>query len=1407
MSFDRPTRNALARMVGQARERLRVDVMDQLRRLGFQADGTVLDLDRIAGLSDGERAAALELRALLDHFVALESGPEAACRQAAYDRLVHEIGFTTFNRLAALRVAEERGLIVQSVGRGLASDGFQIYERVANGALGSRVETYRAYLECLYDELAQDLPLLFDRGAPESSIFPGERCLEDVLGLLNDPNLAHLWREDEAIGWVYQYYNDPDERRRMREASYAPRTSRELAVRNQFFTPRYVVEFLTDNTLGRMWYEMRQGNSRLKEQCRYLVIRPNEIFLRRGEQLPATDEPAGNLNREELLRSPVYVPYRAKKDPRDLKVLDPACGSGHFLLYAFDLLETIYEETWADPDSPPFEATGRTLRQDYPDLDRLRCQVPGLILRHNLHGVDIDPRACQIAALSLWLRAQRSFQRLGLRPSERPPLTKGNIVVAEPMPGERDLLEQFVARLDPPLVGSLVRQVFDTLQLAGEAGLLLKLDEELRDAIHSARALWQRAPRPQQLALLPELERQRAKQLELFDVSGITDETFWVQVEDHIREALAEYAESTSNGQATGKRLFAEDTERGFALVELSQKRFDVVLMNPPFGDFSKGFAARARISYPHTYNDIFAAFVERTLDLLQRGGLLGAITSRAGFFLGSFAAWREKVVLEKGVLRCLADLGSGVMDDAMVEAAAYCVEKRPGAPAKPAVFRVLGMADRDTALLRAIERLQEGVADPVIFQPRLGQFSVLPDFPFVYWIEEAVVRQLADLPAFEPTVGSVRQGLATGDNVRFVRAIWEVPARSRILPRSDRSADADSCTHRWAPLIMAGASQPWFAPITVVVNWGKDGAELKNFVDERGKLKSRPQNAQFYFRPGFSWTRRAVRLIPYAIPAGCIPSASRYMAFPHPGQEFAALGVAASNVASAYMRCYGEKFEWPNFLVQTMKSLPWPRLPDSLMATLEQVAEREVERRRRAYQNHEPFLEFTVPSACSPHLMADPLAFDRRSLLGNELDEAIAGAYGLSRHELTAVTRDLQEAVAVALQTKRDQDVSEGQSTNENEGEDENEGQDFVITDTPRDRQEALLSYAVGIALGRWDVRLALDPSLAPRLPGPFDPLPVCSPGMLVGPDGLPAEPGRIASEEWLRARPNAITLPPEGSVPRPTIADEEYPLRISWNGILVEDPRHPDDIVCRVQEVLALLGPDRAEPIEQEACEILGVSSLCDYFRRPAGFFADHLRRYSKSRRQAPIYWPLSTASGSYTLWVYYHRLTSDTLYNAVNRYVEPKIASVERELREAEGKLAAASGRIATRLREQVESSRAFLNELRDFRDELLRVAALPYQPNLDDGVIINAAPLHKLFRLPKWARDTKETWARLERGDYDWARLAYTIWPERVREKCRSDRSLAIAHNLENLYIAPRTTSRQARRRPARAGVER
>jgi hypothetical protein len=306
-------------------------------------------------------------------------------------------------------------------------------------------------------------------------------------------------------------------------------------------------------------------------------------------------------------------------------------------------------------------------------------------------------------------------------------------------------------------------------------------------------------------------------------------------------------------------------------------------------------------------------------------------------------------------------------------------------------------------------------------------------------------------------------------------------------------------------------------------------------------------------------------------------------------------------------------------------------------------------------------------------------------------------------------------------------------------------------------------ISVALGVVFGRWDIRIALDPSLAPKLPDPFAPLPACPPGMLQNADGRPAEPKDV---------------PPD------------YPLRISWPGILVGDENHPEDIVTRVRGALEVIWKGRADAIEHEASELLGVKNLRDYFRRPAGFFADHLKRYSKSRRQAPIYWPLSTAKGSYTLWIYYHRLTDQTPHTVLADFVDPKLKSVRSEisaLRE--------SDTHRNRLEELLDLER----ELADFHTEIERIIKLPWKPNLNDGVLITASPLWKLFHLPKWQKDLKACWEKLEKGEYDWSHLAYSIWPKRVEEVCKKERSIAIAHGLEAICKTENPKPKKTRNR--------
>ena len=282
--------------------------------------------------------------------------------------------------------------------------------------------------------------------------------------------------------------------------------------------------------------------------------------------------------------------------------------------------------------------------------------------------------------------------------------------------------------------------------------------------------------------------------------------------------------------------------------------------------------------------------------------------------------------------------------------------------------------------------------------------------------------------------------------------------------------------------------------------------------------------------------------------------------------------------------------------------------------------------------------------------------------------------------------------------------------------------------------------SWLVGVAFGRFDERLATGKRTTPPEPEPFDPLPTRSPGM------------------W-----------PEG---------EAHP--VPPPAILVDDSGHEADIVAHAKGAAARAGV--AEPAD-----------LRPWLARE--FFPLHIRVYSKSRRKAPIYWQLATPSASYSVWLYLHALTPDTLYTVQRDYIVPKLDHEERRL---EGMRSEAGPSPSATDRKQVAARETFVDELRALLAEVKLVTPL-WIPNLDDGVVINAAPLWRLFPQHKpWQKELATVWKSLTDGEYDWSYMAMHLWPERVVPKCADDRSLAIAHALEEVFWVEDASGKWKRR---------
>jgi hypothetical protein len=643
MALDQASRNLLRKAVQQMREILTRDLADTLegvygvhRRDGFEP------FDRLRSLGEHER----ETRELLERVLppAPASKAESKRFEDSFDSALRSLAFTHLNRLVAFKLMEDpsRRVLRETVGRGAESRAFKFYladypEDEALWKSGRQDEAYRHFLLWQCARLNQEIGVLFDPDDLASRVFPRAPALADVLAALNDPELAPVWTHEEAIGWIYQYYTPKELREKARKESGSPRSSYEMAFRNQFYTPEYVVRFLVDNTLGRIWLEMRGGDTALAERCDYLVLRPAET-----------------------------LPRRARKDPRAIRILDPACGSGHFLVYAFDLFEVIYREAYDDE-------AGAELRQEWPDRAQFEQAIPSLIVEHNLYGIDIDRRAVQLAALTLFLKARSRSPHARIETS--------NLVCADPMPGERGLFEDFKRRelLELPSGQAVIARILgglrDHLLLAAEAGSLLQAEREIERLVAREHEEWrrQRVPGMQDL-LFPELHGPRQSQL---DFENITNDEFWQGLEASVERLFREYAKEATGAEGAHRRIFARDGIEVLRFVDALRQRYDVVLMNPPFGKPSVRSKAYIDATYPRTRNDVYAAFVERWLARLLERGRLGAITSRTGFFLKTFTRWREEVLLGQSRIDAVADLGHGVLDTAMVETAAYVLERK----------------------------------------------------------------------------------------------------------------------------------------------------------------------------------------------------------------------------------------------------------------------------------------------------------------------------------------------------------------------------------------------------------------------------------------------------------------------------------------------------------------------------------------------------------------------------------------------------------------------------------------------------------------------------------------------------------------------------------------------------------
>jgi hypothetical protein len=577
----------------KARELMTTEISQQLEGIyGLLPSGQFQPVADYPAL--GNVPEAVETRRRLETHLADEHQAGLTAQQAR-DKLVREAAFTWLNRLVAFKMMETRRLLRQTVTRGQESNGYKMwlteagneehYRGYEAGDLpqdglgeGPRQRAYRRFLLAQCARLAQEIRVLFDPDNMASRLCPRPQAFRQLIDLLNDDELHEAWQpaNEETIGWVYQFFIE-EQKRDVFDRLYKKKEkirAEDIPAATEIFTPRWVVRCLVENTLGRVWVQMHP-DSRLAQQLEYLV--------------PQADP----------------LPQVPLKHVREVRVLDPACGTMHFGLVAFDLLAGMYREEIERVGQPGWPQT--------PSVEA-EVDIPAMILADNLHGIDIDLRAVQLSALTLYLRAKTL--------NSNATLSESRLACADIHMLDGNRLQQFLDQAglrDRPIYGRILSALQQRLKDSDQLGSLLRLDEEIRKLVEEERWHYEREGR--------QLDFPGWSQQQFETEAGRRE--FWEMLEIQIGQALDAFArERASEGADQG--FFAAETTKGLRLLEITGQRYDIVLTNPPYmssRNMNAVLKEYLQKAYSVAKSDLYAAFIQRCTEWLSEGGRLGMIT------------------------------------------------------------------------------------------------------------------------------------------------------------------------------------------------------------------------------------------------------------------------------------------------------------------------------------------------------------------------------------------------------------------------------------------------------------------------------------------------------------------------------------------------------------------------------------------------------------------------------------------------------------------------------------------------------------------------------------------------------------------------------------------------------------
>ena len=1302
-------RKTLARFILDARHALNDDFRRQLIALGVRPDRNADPGRDLASEQAAVRQAAL---AVIERATAAGTSHEEA-----FDTFIADSAFTFLNRLVGLRCIEERRMLLvdgqtETIVRrdprlGASSLYFQVRNELRTDAAPR--EVWREALDRAFRAVSERVGVLFDTSSEYGRLLPLQATLKDLVEGLNDPGIPlEVWAEDEVLGWVYQYYSTEE-----KETVYAKlrgggriEQPEELAAATCLYTERYMVDFVLQNTLGSLWMDMAAG-TQLPNHWSYFV-RPHERDARRKDP---------------------QLPDRL----RDVTLLDPACGSGHFLARAFDLLVEMYREEGLEAPE----------------------EIPHLILERNLHGVDIDLRAVQISALRLYLKACE-LAGADFRP-RRMNLVSADVVLPAVLPAQ--LLERFKGDLS---VQELMKAIWSELKDAPKLGSLLHPERRVDVLLTQRRRNG------------PTLEHQ--------------DDRAWERYRLELLDGIRTEFENETHAEDIARRLFGQELAKSVSLMDALTRHYDVVVTNPPYAgkknldDVMKSFIDR---EYKDAKPDLYSAFIQRCIEFGRPGGFVGMVTQQSWLFLRFFVKLRQ-YVLDNATVTTLAHLGPRGFEEIggeVVNVALFSLRLQPAqADHRMTGFRITGPrspTEKNRVLREAIARRIPGV----VFTPKQSDIQVIPETPFAYWLG----RRFFELVRSDrrlSSIADVRAGLQTSDNDRFLRCSWEVPEIGIV-------EDGKAISGRWFWYAKGGRYQKWAGLEWLVIDWGNDGQRIKDFavtLPGNTHWSRNVRSRDLYFQPGLTYTQMSSGSMGTRLMIESIFDVKGISVFASPEQLPRLAAFLSTHSSSFLLRITTQNLE---FHAGYVKNLPLPMLlPDELseignacirlkgMLVSADPCERSFDPTAILTSgSHEKTAGGAAGHASEPGtLLSAVTAKLKRAEESAALLHSVEGwnerlvcdIYGLNQEDMRAIIDETGTPAGwYPLVSGYDQIPYESVLPNgfgdyfaELERRSFSDSEFSFLKKRLRELYAAPPGRRPG---GAESVANADETVLGAYIPIPTETLieelaqqvkihPISALNVLaeLRAEGMhSASEARRVLEHWAST---ALLLMLGYRWPKQDRYEEQTghamdPDLVDADGIipLVRCGDHP----TAAEQIATFLARRFGE---EGAAESLGEfrtwvgRDLAYWLERD--FFQHHARQF----KQRPIAWHLTSAEGTFQVFVLYHQLSRDSLRRLRDVYAGGLVNRLRGELQRAEERQDAAAAEEFRFRIEDVEEFRDRISAIEEGRELRNRIRCRwkkeesegrlgPYAPDLDDGVKINIRPFQETGLL---ARDVIKKW---------------------------------------------------------------